>query len=144
MVKWIVKNVNEFIEDYSIASKDRYRHLEHSEWEFPNSDLVLKHLHDDVLDAPFEELTLEGVKKEYWQEGVEEKKYQQILEYYNWRLELYKKIEKDILGFRDSEGVAKKIFHYEIPGKYNTFAMKDEDEVKQTQGFVEIEFEMVD
>lgn len=75
---WTVKYLNEFNEPYySTADDEKCRHLDVNEWETSSKDKALS-IARDLLDVPEAELTLDMIKADFSDLGVEESKLVQI------------------------------------------------------------------
>ena len=91
----------------------------------------------DILDAPTAELTLEQIKDDFSSPRypITEEKAVQIQNYYNGRLALSQTILQDLKDH------SPRTLHYDIPQKYNSFTVEDEDELTQNEAYIEIVIE---
>ena len=139
--KWIVKQLSEFIEPYySFQDNDACRHLNAEEWEVKNAAKALQ-VAKDLLDVPTAELSIEEIRKDFEapDRPLPESTLVGIQNYYNGRLALWNSISKDIEEFAKLESKSDKLFHYDIPAKYNSFAVYDDSQkVEQKQAYIEI------
>ena len=141
--KWTVKQLSEFVEPYySSQDNDACRHLNVEEWEVKNAAKVLQ-VAKDLLDVPAAELSIEEIRKDFEapEHQLPESTLVGIQNYYNGRLALWNSINKDIEEFAKLESRPDKVFHYDIPAEYNSFAVYvDSRKVEQKQAYIEIAY----
>ena len=123
------------------AKKPACRHINYDCYEVNDLE-TCKAVLKDFLDAPLAEMTLEQVKKEFEDPkvgAIDEKRLLAIRDYYNGRLELQRKIFKEI----EKAHYGTYVYRFDIPFRCNYFACYaddgDEDLHKQEDAYIQVE-----
>lgn len=126
---------------YQTASKELCRHTNFDEFVVESKEACIDVI-KDFLDAPLKELTDEEIQNDFGGHNLKlsKQKIKEIQAYYNGRYVLCQKILDKI---EKSTGVSKWSQLYSIPEHLNTFRTidDDEDEFKQIDAYIEIEYE---
>ena len=148
-IKYRVKLHNDFIRPYCSDNNSLCNHINIDEYVVEDAE-VFKTILNDFLDAPKRKLTEKDIRKDFDDENrrLSSDKVKTIMEYYNGRYDLMKKIN-DSLSKIDISNIKVNfpiMMKFNIPFEQNYFSCDNDPidaMIKQNDAYIEIEISKI-
>jgi hypothetical protein len=110
-------------EDYK-----RFHKTDIVEYSRLDSEMLIK-IALEELDVPNYDITFENIKNEHkkYNPTISDACVQRILDYYAFRKDLFKRVEEVSKMTSCMHGAKSTMFRFDLPAKFNSFSMNDED-----------------